>query len=192
MEFILWILAVILVISGIVSLVRGAVLWGIVLIIVGLLVGPGGVSIFTYCAQVVGAPSPSTAARTFHPGSRPRVAAAGGQPGAGRARPTSPSTVRSESAATAAPRRGAREELTPRGVSLSSTGGSATGHVYVGTLVRGRASMLRLELSGSPAEVLRQTRARALDVLLDAMRAGVGALSGRPQPGTRRAGAPAG
>ena len=47
MEFILWILAVILVISGIVSLVRGAVLWGIVLIIVGLLVGPGGVSIFT-------------------------------------------------------------------------------------------------------------------------------------------------
>ena len=47
MEFILWILAVVLVISGIVSLVRGQVLWGIALIIVGLLVGPGGVSIFT-------------------------------------------------------------------------------------------------------------------------------------------------
>jgi hypothetical protein len=47
MEFILWILAVILVVSGIVSLFRGAVLWGIVLIIVGLLVGPGGVSIFS-------------------------------------------------------------------------------------------------------------------------------------------------
>jgi hypothetical protein len=47
MDTILWILAVILVISGIVSLVRGAVLWGVVLIIVGLLVGPGGVSIFT-------------------------------------------------------------------------------------------------------------------------------------------------
>jgi hypothetical protein len=47
MEFILWILAVILVISGIVSLVRGAVLWGIMLIVLGLLVGPGGVSIFT-------------------------------------------------------------------------------------------------------------------------------------------------
>jgi hypothetical protein len=46
-ELILWILAVILVISGIVTLVRGQVLWGIVLIIVGLLVGPGGVSIFT-------------------------------------------------------------------------------------------------------------------------------------------------
>jgi hypothetical protein len=45
--FILWILAVILVISGIVALIRGEALWGIVLIIVGLLVGPGGVSIFT-------------------------------------------------------------------------------------------------------------------------------------------------
>jgi hypothetical protein len=45
--FILWILAVILVVAGIVSLFRGAILWGIVLIIVGLLVGPGGVSIFT-------------------------------------------------------------------------------------------------------------------------------------------------
>lgn len=44
---ILWILAVILVVGGIVSLIRGELLWGIVLIIVGLLVGPGGVSIFT-------------------------------------------------------------------------------------------------------------------------------------------------
>lgn len=42
----LWILAVILVIAGIVTLIRGGVLAGIVLIIVGLLVGPGGVSIF--------------------------------------------------------------------------------------------------------------------------------------------------
>ncbi|HEX5586537.1 MAG TPA: GPGG-motif small membrane protein [Acidimicrobiia bacterium] len=47
MEFILWIIAVILVISGIVALVRGAVMYGIVLIIIGLLVGPGGVSVFT-------------------------------------------------------------------------------------------------------------------------------------------------
>jgi hypothetical protein len=47
MELILWILAVVLVVSGIVSLVRGQMLWGIVLIIVGLLVGPGGVSIFS-------------------------------------------------------------------------------------------------------------------------------------------------
>jgi hypothetical protein len=43
----LWILAAVLVIAGIVSLLRGAVVAGIVLIIVGLLVGPGGVSIFT-------------------------------------------------------------------------------------------------------------------------------------------------
>ena len=47
MAFILWILAVILVVSGIVQIFRGAILWGIVLIVVGLLVGPGGVSIFT-------------------------------------------------------------------------------------------------------------------------------------------------
>ena len=47
MEFVLWILAVILVVAGIVSLIRGQVLWGVVLVIVGLLVGPGGVSIFT-------------------------------------------------------------------------------------------------------------------------------------------------
>jgi hypothetical protein len=42
----LWILAAVLVISGIVALIRGSVAVGIVLIIVGLLVGPGGVSIF--------------------------------------------------------------------------------------------------------------------------------------------------
>jgi hypothetical protein len=42
----LWILAVVLVIAGIVSIIRGGVLAGVVLIIVGLLVGPGGVSIF--------------------------------------------------------------------------------------------------------------------------------------------------
>lgn len=47
MESLLWILAVVLVISGIVAIVRKQVLWGVVLIIVGLLVGPGGVSIFT-------------------------------------------------------------------------------------------------------------------------------------------------
>ena len=46
MAMLLWILAVILVVSGIVSLVRGQMLWGIVLIVVGLAVGPGGYSIF--------------------------------------------------------------------------------------------------------------------------------------------------
>ena len=45
-DLILWIIAAILVIAGIVTLVRGGVLWGIVLIIAGLLVGPGGVSLF--------------------------------------------------------------------------------------------------------------------------------------------------
>ena len=43
---ILWIIAAILVIWGIVTIIRGGVLVGIILIIVGLLVGPGGVSIF--------------------------------------------------------------------------------------------------------------------------------------------------
>jgi hypothetical protein len=43
---VLWIIAVILVIAGIVTMIRGGVLAGIVLIIVGLLIGPGGVSIF--------------------------------------------------------------------------------------------------------------------------------------------------
>ena len=47
MTFILWLIAVVLVIWGIVTLVRGGVLLGIVLIVVGLLVGPGGVSIFS-------------------------------------------------------------------------------------------------------------------------------------------------
>lgn len=47
MEFILWIIAVILVISGIVSLFRGQMMWGAALIVLGLLVGPGGVSLFT-------------------------------------------------------------------------------------------------------------------------------------------------
>lgn len=47
MELILWILAVVLVVSGIVALFRSQILWGIILILVGLAVGPGGVSIFT-------------------------------------------------------------------------------------------------------------------------------------------------
>ena len=47
MATVLWIIAVILVIAGIFALIRRQLLWGILLIIVGLLVGPGGVSIFT-------------------------------------------------------------------------------------------------------------------------------------------------
>lgn len=44
--FLLWLLAVILVVFGIVKIVQRDFLWGTVLIIVGLLVGPGGVSLF--------------------------------------------------------------------------------------------------------------------------------------------------
>jgi hypothetical protein len=47
MSLLLWIIAVILVIAGILALFRVQLLWGIVLIVVGLLVGPGGVSVFT-------------------------------------------------------------------------------------------------------------------------------------------------
>lgn len=47
MEIVLWVLAVILVVAGIVALVRRQLLWGAVLVVVGLLVGPGGVSLFT-------------------------------------------------------------------------------------------------------------------------------------------------
>ncbi len=46
MDILLWILAVVLVVAGIFALFRRQLLWGIVLIVVGLLVGPGGVSLF--------------------------------------------------------------------------------------------------------------------------------------------------
>ena len=46
MSLLLWILAVILVVAGILALFRRQILWGAVLIIVGLIVGPFGVSIF--------------------------------------------------------------------------------------------------------------------------------------------------
>ena len=44
---VLWILAVILVVAGVFAIIRKQVIWGVVLIVAGLLVGPGGVSIFT-------------------------------------------------------------------------------------------------------------------------------------------------
>jgi hypothetical protein len=46
MTFILGLIAVALVVYGIITLVRGGVLMGIVLIVLGLIVGPGGYSIF--------------------------------------------------------------------------------------------------------------------------------------------------
>ena len=42
----LWIIAVILVIVGIVQLIQGQIIFGIVLIALGCLVGPGGYSLF--------------------------------------------------------------------------------------------------------------------------------------------------
>lgn len=47
MAFILWLIAVVLVVYGIVTILRGSLLFGILLIVAGLLVGPGGVSLFT-------------------------------------------------------------------------------------------------------------------------------------------------
>ena len=47
MTLLLWLIAVLIGVWGIVTLVRGQVLAGIVLIIVAFLVGPGGVSVFT-------------------------------------------------------------------------------------------------------------------------------------------------
>jgi hypothetical protein len=42
----LWIIAAVLVIAGIITAIRGGIIAGIVLIALGLLIGPGGVSIF--------------------------------------------------------------------------------------------------------------------------------------------------
>jgi hypothetical protein len=43
---ILWIIAAILVIVGIVQLIQGQILFGVILIVAGCIVGPGGYSIF--------------------------------------------------------------------------------------------------------------------------------------------------
>ena len=43
---VLWVIAAILVIVGIVQLLQGQIIFGVVLIVVGCLVGPGGYSIF--------------------------------------------------------------------------------------------------------------------------------------------------
>jgi len=43
---VLWIIAAVIAVVGIVILFSGSIIWGIVLLIVALLVGPGGYSIF--------------------------------------------------------------------------------------------------------------------------------------------------
>jgi hypothetical protein len=42
-NILLWVLAVILVVSGITNIVRGAILWGVVLIVLGVLIWPVGI-----------------------------------------------------------------------------------------------------------------------------------------------------
>jgi nicotinamide-nucleotide amidase len=49
--------------------------------------------------------------------------------------------------------------------------GEPPGTVFVAALVRGGETCERLDLTGTPAEVLRQTREHALSILLSAMRA---------------------
>ena len=51
MNFVLWIVAVIIGIIGIVQLLQGQIILGIVLLVVACLVGPGGYSIFRRSAR---------------------------------------------------------------------------------------------------------------------------------------------
>jgi len=46
MALVLWLIAAILVIVGIVQLIQGQIIFGLVLIVLGCAVGPGGWSIF--------------------------------------------------------------------------------------------------------------------------------------------------
>jgi hypothetical protein len=46
MGFILWIVAVILAVVGVIQLLQGQIIFGIVLLVLAALVGPGGYSIF--------------------------------------------------------------------------------------------------------------------------------------------------
>ena len=46
MATVLWIIAVIIGIAGVFALLRRQIVWGIILIVAALLIGPGGVSIF--------------------------------------------------------------------------------------------------------------------------------------------------
>lgn len=46
-ELVLWVAAAILVVAGVAAVFRSQVVWGALLIVAALLVGPGGVSLFT-------------------------------------------------------------------------------------------------------------------------------------------------
>ena len=43
---VLWIIAVVIAVIGVIVLISGSVLWGIILLVIAALVGPGGYSIF--------------------------------------------------------------------------------------------------------------------------------------------------
>ena len=45
-SMVLWIIAAIIAVVGIIVLISGSILWGIVLLVIAALVGPGGYSIF--------------------------------------------------------------------------------------------------------------------------------------------------
>jgi hypothetical protein len=44
---VLWILAVLFVIAGLIGVLQGNVLIGLLLVLIGVLIGPGGVSVFS-------------------------------------------------------------------------------------------------------------------------------------------------
>lgn len=44
---VLWIIAVIIAVVGVVQLIQGQILFGIILLVAACLVGPGGVSVFS-------------------------------------------------------------------------------------------------------------------------------------------------
>lgn len=46
MAFLLWLVAVVLVVYGLIRAINGEILLGVALIILGLLIGPGGYSMF--------------------------------------------------------------------------------------------------------------------------------------------------
>lgn len=43
---VLWVIAVVVAVIGIIVLISGSILWGIVLLVLAALIGPGGYSIF--------------------------------------------------------------------------------------------------------------------------------------------------
>lgn len=66
------------------------------------------------------------------------------------------------------------------------------GTVYVAAVLGRQETCRRLDLTGGPAEVLRQTTDRALQILLELVEQAGDALSGPRRPGTARGGGPAG